>query len=415
MSAGNLTRRGRSSWRLKFEAGDRDSVTGRRRTRYVTMHGTRREAQAELIRLLAEVQNGTTVDPSKVTVAEYVHGWLDGATHLAPKTLERYRELAKHQIIPHLGNTLLQKLRPAQIPEWHALLLRAGGRNARPLAARTVGHAHRVPHAALARAARLETVSRNVASMLSPPKVEAEEVECLTETQIADVLTKLNEHPLLPIVVVAVGTGMRRGELCALQWRHVDLAAAVIRVERSLEATNAGLRLKSPKSRHGRRRITLPASVVDTLRSHRVKQSELRLALGAGRLDRDDLVFATEDGSPISPDRLSQQWRRTADSLGLPPVTFHSLKAHALQRADRGRSGHCDDLSTPRPRLTGDHPRHLRAPLQQHGRRRGGGYGRGFGNAIGPGADRVPCPPICSARRAAKHLILFVWMGGRVV
>lgn len=189
-------------------------------------------------------------------------------------------------------------------------MLRTGGRNGRPLAPRTVGHAHRVLHSALARAARLEIVSRNVASVLSPPKVELEEVRSLTEAQIADVLAKLKDHEIYPLVVVALGTGMRRGELCALQWRHVDLEAAAIQVERSLEETNEGLRVKPPKSRHGRRKISLPASVVDTLRAHRVKQSELRLALGTGRVSPDDLVFSRTDGTPLSPDRLSQQWRR---------------------------------------------------------------------------------------------------------
>ena len=88
---GNLARRGKNSWRLKFEAGDRDPVTGKRLTRFVTVRGTKKTAQAELIRLLAEVDTGTSVDPSRVTVAEYLRGWLDSATHLAPKTMERYR------------------------------------------------------------------------------------------------------------------------------------------------------------------------------------------------------------------------------------------------------------------------------------------------------------------------------------
>src|SRR6266702_1958139 len=109
---GNITRRGKNSWRLKFEAGDRDPVTGKRMTRYVTARGTKRAAQAELIRRLAEVENGTALDPSKLTVAEYVRGWLDAVNDLSPKTLERYRQLAEQQIIPHLGATLLQKLRP---------------------------------------------------------------------------------------------------------------------------------------------------------------------------------------------------------------------------------------------------------------------------------------------------------------
>ena len=330
MTAGNITRRGKTSWRLKFEAGERDLATGKRRTRYVTVHGTKKAAQLEMIRLLAEVETVTAVEPSKMTVAEYLRGWLNRAARLAPKTMERYRELAEKQIIPHIGSLPLQKLRPLHIADWHAVLLRSGGKNGRPLAARTVGHAHRVLHSALAHATKLEALSRNVAGILSPPKVEAQEVESLTEAQIADVLVLLKDHPLYPIVAVAFGTGMRRGELCALQWRHVDLDRAAIEVEHSMEETNAGLRVKSPKSRHGRRRITLPSSVIETLRTHRLRQIELRLALGLGRLGSDDLVFALEDGSPLPPDRLSQRWRRAVVLLGLPPVTFHAWRhAHA--------------------------------------------------------------------------------------
>jgi integrase len=74
------------------------------------------------------------------------------------------------------------------------------------------------------------------------------------------------------LAVVALGTGMRRGELCGLQWPEVALDAAVIKVAHSLEGTNAGLRLKTPKPRHGHRRITMPAVVVETLRTHRLRR-----------------------------------------------------------------------------------------------------------------------------------------------
>lgn len=296
--AGNITRRGKTSWRLKFEGGERDAITGKRSTRYVTFRGSKRDAQVELTRLLAEVDAGTSVNPSKITVGEYVREWLRGAVHLSPKTLERYRELAEHQVLPHLGPLPLQKLRPAHVADWHAKLLRIGGRGGRALAPRTVGHAHRVLHAALAHAARLERVSRNVAGVVAPPKVEASEIECLTSDQVADVLTRLRGHWLEPVVVTALGTGMRRGELCALQWQHVDLAAGAIRVERSLEETNAGLRVKAPKSRHGRRRISLPRTVLDALRAHGLRQNELRLALGVGRAGPEDLVLCREDGAP---------------------------------------------------------------------------------------------------------------------
>jgi integrase len=135
--SGNITRRGAHSWRLKYEGGERDPLTGRRQTRYATVRGTKREAQAELVRLLAAVDAGTAVAPDKTTLAQYMRGWLDSSNGLSPKTLERYRQLAEQQIIPHLGAVLLQKLRPVQVHDWHATLLRSGGMAGRSLSART--------------------------------------------------------------------------------------------------------------------------------------------------------------------------------------------------------------------------------------------------------------------------------------
>jgi integrase len=174
------------------------------------------------------------------------------------------------------------------------------------------------------------SLSRNVASVVRPPKVEAEEVAILTAEQISDVLAKLKGRPLYPMVALAPGTGARRGELCALRWGDVDLDGATIRVDRTMEETKEGLRAKAPKTRNGHRTISLPASVVETLRAHRVHQLGQRLTLGLGRLDAGDLVFTMPDGAPRSPDNLSRDWRRTARVLDLPLVMFHALRhSHA--------------------------------------------------------------------------------------
>ena len=327
---GNITRRGKTSWRLKFESASRDPQTQKRRTQFVTVKGTKKQAQAELIRHVAAVNDGTAVDPSKVTVGEYLRAWLDRDTDLSPKTIERYRQLTEQQIVPHLGNTALQKLRPAQIDAWHTTLLKAGGKDGRPLSARTVGHAHRILHRAYERALRLEIVARNPAHVVRPPKPDAAEVAILSPEQMAAVLSALGGHPLYPIVSAALGTGLRRGELCALTWATLDLDAAVLRVERSLEETALGLRFKAPKTRHGQRSVALPVPVVDVLREHRRHQLEQRLLLGLGRPAASDLVFTLPDGAPWPPDKLSRDWANLVRSRGLPRVMFHALRhSHA--------------------------------------------------------------------------------------
>src|SRR5690348_4480052 len=165
---GGLDQRGLDQWRLRWRIG------GKRYSK--AFHGSKRAAQTELRRLLAEVEAGTAVEPSRLTVADYLRGWLGSDRDLSPKTLERYRQLAERQIIPHLGATVLQKLRPAQIHDWHNALLESGGVGGRPLSARTVGHAHRVLHRGLEQALRLENIARNVAHVVRPPKVRANEV-----------------------------------------------------------------------------------------------------------------------------------------------------------------------------------------------------------------------------------------------
>jgi integrase len=167
-------------------------------------------------------------------------------------------------------------------------------------------------------------LARNVASIISPPKVEKEEIEILSEEEVAITLNKLQGHDLYSIAATALASGMRRGELLAVRWSDCSLDGARVRVERSLEETKAGLRFKPPKSKRGRRTISLPPSAVAVLRVHRRKQLEMRLILGLGRPNPNALVFCHPDGSPLSPDNLSRDWARTCKSLGLPKVMFHA-------------------------------------------------------------------------------------------
>lgn len=314
---GSIRRRGQTSWEVKFDVPNPD---GKRKSRFVTVRGSYKDAQKELTRLLNAADEGTLPDPSNSTLAEYLRAWLDGPLGLSPKTLERYRELGERQIIAHLGSTKLQKLKPEHIQQWHGTLLGTG------LSPRTVGHAHRLLRLVLQCAVKNNTISRNVAAVHAPPKVQEREIAILPADQISDVIARLEGHALFPIVSLALATGMRRGELLALQWGDVDLNAATVRVERSVEETKAGLRIKSPKTKRGRRSITLPPDAVAMLRAHKVKMLELRLTLGAGNIAPESLVFSSVDGGLLSPDNLSRDWRRVSSSRKLPRVPFHGLR-----------------------------------------------------------------------------------------
>jgi integrase len=186
-------------------------------------------------------------------------------------------------------------------------------------------------HKALADAVAREILLRNPASLISPPKVERTDFTILSNDQIQSALNTLYGNEIYPHVVMLLSTGMRRGELMALQWGDIDLDAGKMKIDRSVEVTRAkGLRIKPPKTHHGRRVITLPPIATDTLRAHRKAQLELRVKLGIGKLLSQHYVFGDLEGLMRHPDWITYHWKRFAETQGFPDVTLHALRhSHA--------------------------------------------------------------------------------------
>ena len=326
--SGHIRRRGERSWELKFDLG-RDPVTGKRQIRYASVKGSRKDAQAKLTELLSEAARGVLVDASKETLAAFMDRWdRDWASHnVSLKTVERYRQLITNQIKPHLGAMPVQKIKAVHLNTLYATLLQSGGIEGGPLATQTVGHVHRLLRRMLGHAAQWGVIASNPAALVSPPRVAQGEIEIIREDEIKIVLAALRGRnlPLYTIATVALATGMRRGELLALRWKDLDLDGGKLRVEQSLEQTRAGLRFKSPKTKHGRRSITIPPAVVADLRAHWKASQEQRLALGLGRSAPDDLVFTMWDGSPRKPNALTNDWLRAS------AVTGRRINLHALR------------------------------------------------------------------------------------
>jgi integrase len=326
MSAGSIRRRGARSWELKYDIG---RSGGRRQTRYRSFKGTRRQAEAELARLLAQVADGRHVDPSRLAVAEFVASRLTlwrttGA--ISPKTAQTYRTLLDYQITPFLGGKLIQKLTTRDIEDWHATLQESGRRDGKGgVSPRTIQHAHRLLGKVLREAMRHDLLVRNVVTLQRAPRVSRRPMRILTAEQIRTLPARLQGNPLEALALVALFSGMRRGELLALNWSNVDLEAGIIRVRMSLEETRIGLRIKPPKSKAGIRDVTLPAIVGEVLRQHRRRLLEHRLMLGLGKLNDEALVFPRWDGSLQSPDGVSATWANAARKLGLA-VSFHELR-----------------------------------------------------------------------------------------
>ena len=325
---GHIRKRGKNSWQLKYESGT-DPGTGKRKTEFRTFRGGKREAKDELIRLMDTVRCGEHIDASKLTVNQFLDKWEAGwvATQVSPRTGEGYMDKLRVHVRPHIGAIPLSKLQPSNLTGLYGQLIN------RPLAARTVGHVHRALHKALVVAVQWNLLARNPADLVDPPRVEVREIEILTSEQVQTILRRLRGRAIYPIIVMAMTTGMRRGEILALRWRDIDDKATVIRVERSIEQTKkGGLRIKPPKTKYGRRAIKVPASVMAELKAHWTDQQEQRMKLGFGRAGDDDLVFPTWDGKLRSPNATTREWYRARDALKLPKVTLHAFRhTHASQ------------------------------------------------------------------------------------
>jgi integrase len=323
---GHIRERSPGRWAIILDLTD--SATGKRRRKWHTFAGTKRGAQTECARLIAAMTGGAYQEPAKITVAEFLDTWLAHArSTVAPNTFDRYSALVRKNIMPALGAIILTKLQPEQIATALASAPRADGRGA--LSAQTRLHMHRVLKRALGQAVRWRTLLRNPCDAVDAPKVEKKHRPTYNLSQTVNMLELARPRRIFIPAVLASMCGLRRGEVAALRWRHVDLDVAQAGIVESLEQTYDGaLRFKPPKSGRARK-IALPAFVVQELRRWHVQQAQELLRLGIRQTD-ETLICAREDGQPLQPRSLTHSWDQFIADKGLPRVTFHDLRhAHA--------------------------------------------------------------------------------------
>jgi integrase len=332
---GHIRQRSPGSWEIRYDFGT-DPATGKRRIATVTVRGDRKTAEKELRRLLRTVDDGSHIDPSHLTVRQWLQTWLQTVqSETSAKTFERYGEICRNFLMPAFGNIELAKLAPTQIQTAYNAWAIGGRRDGKAggLSAQTRRHFHRVLRTALARAVEQQLIARNPADVFKKrlPKVERRELVTLTADQSARLLAALAHSRVYWPVLLALATGMRRGEILAVKWKNVDLENGTLRVVESLEQTKTTMRFKSPKSgRH--RAITLPGYAVTELRRLKRDQAESLLALGV-RQSGDTLLCCRADGEPHQPLSLTYEFARFMRRLkDLPRVRFHDLRhSHATQ------------------------------------------------------------------------------------
>jgi integrase len=327
---GSLRERGPGVWELRVNLAP-DPITGRQRQKSKTFRGSDRAAQVELAKLIAKTSGERTTGTS-ATFGRLLHEWLERkARECSPTTISQYRRHVELVWTPALGDTPLDRLKARHL---QAVIDRE---HQRGLSAPSVERLFASARGALRLGVRLEWLDRSPHENVVLPADNRDQPDDPTPSELLEVLRAADVlDPGLGLILrVDAATGVRRGELCGVRWRDVDLEAGRLKVQKNVVVVSQRTAADAPGKRrrrkvivkdtktHSKRPISLDADTVELLRLLRAWMDRNALASApAGKLVRDAFVFSREpDGSaPLQPEWISTGFRRAAQGAG---VTAH--------------------------------------------------------------------------------------------
>lgn len=329
---GRGRRRGRLYWsdagqldRCPNCQGELETIEARRQTVLPDRFATKRAAERRLARELVAAADGEHVEPSKLTVAEYLQAWLPTMrATVRPSTYLAY-ELHVRRIVPLIGHLRLQALTTADIERMYARLVTENGASGHPLAPATCRAVHGALHRALAKAAKERRIPRNPADGAQRPRVEQPEMRAWTREQAAAFLALTESDRLGPLWRLLLTTGMRRGEALGLRWSDVDLEAGRLTVQRSRGQVGYEVREQGTKTRRSRRSVKLDSTTVRALRRQSQRQLDDAAEWGAAWTE-SGYLFTREDGLPWHPDRVVKLFQAAVKAAGMEPIRLHDLR-----------------------------------------------------------------------------------------
>lgn len=322
---GHIRKKG-NNWYVILEL-DRDAE-GNRQQRTLSVRkelglakpATKPQAERLLISKLKELHDGIYIEPQKMTLSSWLNQWLNdhGRNNLRKTTYESYESFIRLHVIPsEIGRMELHKIRPMHINKLLADKLKSGRADGKPggLHPRSVKYIHTILHEALKHAVKLEIIPRNVAEAVTPPKEIKPEIQAWTAEQVHAFMEVAADHRLYPLFLLALTTGMRRGELLGLRWKDIDWRRKTLSVRQTLVVTKDGIEFQEPKTDAGKRVIALDDDVMEVLKFWRTQQMNEADVLGwykdeaeaANQQPKEPpMVFCSIAGTPMNPRNLSR-------------------------------------------------------------------------------------------------------------
>lgn len=309
---GSLKQRYEGSWSLILDRGyQTDPTTGKtkRCQKWITFHGSKKQAQKKLTELVNAHNNGAFVEPSKLTVGEWLTAWLEKAIKPPKKragTYRTYKHVIQAKLQPALGAIRLQQLTALDIERYYA---------DQKLSPTTLAQHHAILSGALKAAHKAGLIVRNVATFVEgKPQAKRDydrlKLACWEQheaRQFLDIAKAAGSQPAA-LYALALDSGARKNELCGLQWGDLDLDRGTVTFMRQLVKTGSAPEF-GPVKNGIPRTVDLNVKTIELLKAHKKAQAELKMRNRTAYHDLG-LVFAKEW------DDLHGNGRR--DSLGLP-------------------------------------------------------------------------------------------------
>lgn len=337
---GRIRRRSSGHWELTADAGK--DANGKRRRRSETFKGSKREADRRLREFVAEVeaeleQERTPSRRRTWTVSEWLYKWLHERVEIQRKlaTFERYEGIARKHLVPVIGHIELANLFPLDINDALGKLVKNGEYT------RTAELAYTVLSGALNYAWDLEQIDVNPMGRVAMPRAPRRRVDPPHVERVQNLLrlAEDEDHYLFVFLNLDARTGMRRGEMMALRWENVNLKEGYLLViESAVKTSSEGVRLETPKTERGERRIDLDGRMVELLAEHKERQEAWVDKQPSGCIDKG-LVFPGADGDWMKPQNMLRHLKELGTRVDIPDITFHKLRHfHATIALDQGNN-----------------------------------------------------------------------------
>ena len=339
--AGSIEKRGKNSYRLSCLAGY--NLQGKPIKKTKTVHGTKKEAEIELAKFVADVQNGMVIEGKSLKFSEFTEIWKRdyGSKELAPSTYKRYCRMLETRLLPYFGHFYVNKIKPTDIMQFYDLLSKDtqlvrkkdndGNKTLKPLSGKTILEHHRLLRAMLHKAVYWQVIVSNPAERVQPPKAKKPKRKYYDDDQckiLLENLEQLDEEQIKykTAIILTVFTGVRLGELMGLEWNDIDFRNGIVSINRSSQyLADTGVFTKVPKTESSIREVAIPDFVISLLEEYKLWYEEQKSLYGELWINSNRL-FVQADGKPMHPSTISKWFVKFIGQIGLPVINFHGLR-----------------------------------------------------------------------------------------